>query len=50
LLAGAFAMATAHVVTFDNAYGEPEASNTVYVAVKADLPTRQAIAGPSDSF
>ena len=45
MLATVFATATAHVVTFDNAYGEPAASNTVYVAVKADLPVREAIAG-----
>jgi spermidine synthase len=34
-LAGAFATSAAHVVTFDNAFGEHEASNTVYVGVKA---------------
>ena len=34
-LAGAFSTSTAHVVTFDNLQGEHEASNTVYVAVKA---------------
>jgi spermidine synthase len=34
-LAGAFATSTAHVVTFDNLQGDHEASNTVYVAVKA---------------
>jgi spermidine synthase len=45
MLAGVFATSEAHVVTFDNAYGEPEASNTVYVAVKADLPIGEAIAG-----
>jgi spermidine synthase len=45
MLAGVFATATAHIVTFDNAYGEHEASNTVYVAVKADLPIGEAIAG-----
>jgi spermidine synthase len=37
-LAGAFATSAAHVVTFDNLAGDGEASNTVYVAVKADLP------------
>ena len=36
-LAGAFATSSAHVVTFDNAYGDHEASNTIYVAVKAKL-------------
>ena len=29
-----------HVVTFDNLRGDHDASNTVYVAVKADLPCR----------
>ena len=37
-LADAFATHTSHVVTFDNWRGEHDASNTVYVAVKADLP------------
>ncbi len=31
-----FATSTAHVVTFDDAAGEPTATNTVYVAMKAD--------------
>jgi spermidine synthase len=38
VLAGAFATSAAHVVTFDNLLGDGDASNTVYVAVKADLP------------
>jgi spermidine synthase len=38
VLAGAFATSTSHVVTFDNLRGDHDASNTVYVAVKADLP------------
>jgi spermidine synthase len=46
-LAGAFAISSAHVVAFDNAFGERDASNTVYVAVKADLPNRQANPGAS---
>jgi spermidine synthase len=41
-LAGAFATSVAHVVTFDDAYGDRGASNTVYVAVKADLPVQKA--------
>jgi spermidine synthase len=41
-LAGAFATSAAHVVTFDNASGHPDASNTVYIAVKAALPIRKA--------
>jgi spermidine synthase len=35
VLAGAFATSAAHVVTFDNWRGEHDASNTVYVGVKA---------------
>ena len=34
-LAGTFATTSAHVVTFDNLRGDHDASNTVYVAVKA---------------
>jgi hypothetical protein len=41
-LAGAFATSAAHVVTFDNASGHPDASNTVYIAAKAALPIRKA--------
>jgi spermidine synthase len=37
-LASVFATSAAHVVTFDNASGQHDASNTVYVAVKAALP------------
>jgi len=44
-LSGAFAISSAHVVAFDNAFGERDASNTVYVALKADLPIRQANPG-----
>ncbi len=42
VLAGAFASSVAHVVTFDNASGDHDASNTVYVAVKANLPIPKA--------
>jgi spermidine synthase len=42
-LAGAFANSAAHVVNFDNASGQPDASNTIYIGIKADLPIRQAI-------
>jgi spermidine synthase len=42
VLAGAFATSAAHVVSFDNAFGNPDASNTVYVGVKADLPIGEA--------
>jgi spermidine synthase len=46
VLAGAFAMSAAHVVTFDNLRGDGNASNTVYVAVKADLPVGKATIEP----
>jgi spermidine synthase len=36
VLASVFATSAAHVVTFDNSFGDHDASNTVYVAVKAD--------------
>ncbi len=42
-LAGAFATSASHVVTFDNWQGDHDASNTVYVGVKADLPIQKAI-------
>jgi hypothetical protein len=42
VLAGVFAASAAHVVSFDNAFGNPDASNTVYVGVKADLPIGEA--------
>jgi spermidine synthase len=44
-LAEAFATQTSHVVTFDNLRGDHEASNTVYVAVKAGLPGPRTVAG-----
>jgi hypothetical protein len=34
-LAGAFATSSAHIVSFDDAQGDPGASNTVYIGVKA---------------
>jgi hypothetical protein len=34
------ATSAAHVVTFGNLQGDGDASNTVYVAVKAGLPVR----------
>jgi spermidine synthase len=43
VLAEIFATQTSHVVTFDNLRGDHDASNTVYVAVKADLPVSTAI-------
>jgi spermidine synthase len=42
-LAGTFASSAAHVVTFDNAAGDRAASNTVYVAIKAEQPIEQAM-------
>jgi spermidine synthase len=50
VLAGVFASSDAHVVTFDNWRGEHDASNTVYVAVKADLPVRKATRGAEPAF
>jgi len=47
VLAGAFATSAAHVVTFDDWRGDHDASNTVYIAVKADASAhRIAIAKP----
>jgi spermidine synthase len=37
VLASVFATSGAHVVTFDNSFGDHDASNTVYVAVKAGV-------------
>ena len=37
-LASAFATSDAHVVTFDNPLQDRDASNTVYIGVKASLP------------
>jgi spermidine synthase len=42
VMADAFATSAAHVVTFENSRGDHEASNTVYVGVKADLPIQKA--------
>lgn len=38
VLAGVFAISNTHVVTFDDWRGDHDASNTVYVSVKAGLP------------
>jgi spermidine synthase len=38
VLAGAFASSQAHVVTFDNPLQGRDASNTVYIGIKASLP------------
>jgi spermidine synthase len=42
VLASVFATSATHVVTFDNLRGDHDASNTVYVGVKADLPVPKA--------
>jgi spermidine synthase len=47
VLAGAFAISATHVVSFENPLQHREASNTIYVGVKADLPVRNAITGAS---
>jgi spermidine synthase len=47
VLAGAFAISAAHVVSFDNPLQHRDASNTIYVGVKADLPIPEAIRGAS---
>jgi len=44
VLAEAFATHTSHVVTFDSLRGDHDASNTVYVAVKAERPDPRAVA------
>jgi spermidine synthase len=41
VLAGAFATSAAHVVTFDDWRGDHDASNTVYIAVKANPSAHQ---------
>jgi spermidine synthase len=46
VLVGAFATSATHVVTFESSQGNRDASNTVYVAVKANLP---AVAWPGPS-
>jgi spermidine synthase len=49
VLAGAFATSAAHVVSFANALGDRDASNTVYIGVKAELPVGKAIAAAAPS-
>jgi len=41
VLAGAFARSDSHVVTFDSSFGDHDASNTVYIGVKADVPIQK---------
>jgi spermidine synthase len=47
VLAGVFATSATHVVTFDDWRGEHDASNTVYVGVKAEVPQAAGEAVPS---
>ncbi len=47
VLAGAFAISATHVVSFENPLQHRDASNTIYVGIKAGLPIRKAIAGAS---
>jgi spermidine synthase len=47
VLAGAFATSQAHVVTFDNPLQGRDASNTVYIGIKAGPPTSEPTAGPA---
>ncbi len=47
VLTGAFATSVAHVVTFENPLQRRDASNTIYVGVKADRPIRKTIPGTS---
>ena len=49
VLASAFAISAAHVVTFDNASGDHDASNTVYVGVTAVLPVPKAQSQAGDA-
>jgi spermidine synthase len=49
VLASVFATCDAHVVTFDNSFGDHDASNTVYVGVKAGLPIPGATGAPVPS-
>jgi spermidine synthase len=47
VLAGAFAISATHVVSFENPLQHRDASNTIYVGVKAGLPIQKAISGAS---
>ena len=49
VLAGVFATSAAHVVTFEDSFGEHAATNTVYIATKAGLPIGKAIAAPGSA-
>ena len=47
VLAGAFAISATHVVSFENPLQHRDASNTIYVGIKAGLPIQKAVAGAS---
>ena len=47
VLASAFATSAAHVVSFENPLQHRDASNTIYLGVKAGLPVQKAIPGTS---
>jgi spermidine synthase len=49
VLAGVFASTKAHVVTFDNPLQHRDASNTVYIGIKAGLPTGKAATAAAPS-
>ena len=49
VLAGAFAISATHVVSFENPLQHRDASNTIYVGIKAGLPIPEAIAGDRPS-
>ena len=49
VLAGAFATSTVHVVSFENPLQDRAASNTIYVGIKASLPTSEAGSGARPS-
>ena len=50
LLASVFATSDARVVTFDNSFGDHDASNTVCNGTKADLPTAKATGAPAPAI
>lgn len=48
VLADSFAISATHVVSFENPLQHRDASNTIYVGIKADLPIRKAMARAGD--
>jgi spermidine synthase len=47
VLAASFAISATHVVSFENPLQHRDASNTIYVGIKADMPIQKAISGAS---